>query len=282
MYIEDFLNFQRNVRNLSEGTIKTYSDTMRLFKEFMLFRGVKNIEDIKKQDVYDYIFFDKERGCAPSTCNCRLFTLRTYFDYLVRFHELKFNYALEIKPMKQSKVLPTYIKEEQIIKCLNSCNTETLKGARAHAILITLFHCGLRLNELKSLTTKDVDYQKMTLRVNGKGRKQRMVPMSYAVANSLQNWFNFRVANSSEIFTSNKGEVLTDAQIYYIVKKYLKPFVEKKLAHPHALRHSFATILLNKGVPLPSICKMMGHASISTTLIYMGVAQQIENPFNTL
>ena len=280
LYLKEFFTFQSDVRNLSGTTLETYRVSLKLYAVYLAENGINGAEQATTADVAAFIAGERQRGCSAPTCNCRLAALRTYYDYLCRFQGVQFNPCVDIRPMRTPRNLPDAINEDTMHEVLNQFDTTSWHGARAAAIVTTLYMCGFRISELRTLKLGQVDFTQNTIKVFGKGSKERVVPMSRQVVQSIRNWLRFRWGDVSEVFTDNHGNALTDDKLRYIIKQSLSPFVPAHLAHPHALRHSFATTLVNHGVPLPKISRMLGHASLATTYIYIAAGEPQTNPFD--
>lgn len=281
-YLNEFLTFQERVRNLSGATLDNYKVTLKIFAEWLSSRATANVEDVTTADVCQFLADERARGCSASSCNIRLSALRNYYDYICRFQGAANNPCADVRPMRTPRHLPEAIPEETMRQVLGSFVRDSWHGARAAAIITALYMCGFRISELRTLRIENVDFPRGTIRVFGKGRKERIVPMSRQVSESIRNWLRFRYGTAPEVFTDNRGAALSDDQMRYIIKQSLLPYVAPRLAHPHALRHSFATTLINHGVALTKISRMLGHSSLSTTYVYISCASPQTNPFDSL
>ena len=170
-----------------------------------------------------------------------------------------------------------------MLQILSKMPTSTDIEIRDKLILTILYHCGLRVSELVALNRNDMNEDQQVFTVFGKGRKKRVVPFSDEILNLINNKLYKIPYNGYIINNCSDGEQLTTIQVRYIVKKNLLPFVRKDKAHPHALRHAFATTLLNNGMGIESISKLMGHSSINTTMIYLSLSMdKISNLYHKI
>lgn len=282
IYLQDFFRHISMVRGLSPCTLETYQVTTKQFSEWLQNNRHYDCDEVTMHDIADFLASERERGCTAATCNIRLSALRVYFDYLCRFHGLPGNPTADIRPMKKPKSMPESIDENTMQKILSQFDMTSWHGARAFAIIITLYMCGFRISELRTCRRDDVNFNTNMIRVHGKGNKTRQVPMSSKVTAALRNWLQFRMGECPELFTDNHGNRLTDDQLRYVIRRALAPFVPARLAHPHALRHTFATTLIQHSVPLTVVSSMLGHSSLATTFVYISAASLEQNPFDRL
>lgn len=282
IHLLDFFRHLSMVRGLAPCSMETYKVSLKLFAVWLAENRGYSSERVTAPDIADWLASERERGCSPASCNNRLVAVRGYYDYLCRFHGLGGNPAADLRPMKKPKVLPESIEEETMQSILQQFDRQSWRGTRSYAIILCLYMCGLRITELRMLNIADVSFSENTMRINGKGSRQRIIPMSTKVREAFRNWLKFRWGDDDALFTDNFGKRLTDDKLRYIIKQSLLPYVPAKLAHPHALRHTFATTLVRHNVPLPTVSRLMGHASLATTFIYISAAEPQVNPFDLI
>lgn len=276
--IEEYLDFCKKIRNLSPITLKEYESKLRLFV-----RWYKEQENngrwsvISTDTIRNFIYHVRDNNRAASTCNHYLAVLSAFFDYLVRFHGLKENPCVYFGKMREPKRLPEYIEDTIIRKVIESQRGNAFSVRRRRVIIAILYYAGLRASELLSLKFCMINESWSLMDVIGKGDKQRIIPISPVLKSELQSWYEylknlFGGINPTFVIVDCNGNQIKPRNFRYQVELALSPFVPKKLCHPHALRHSFATHLLMSGVDLQVIQKLMGHSSIATTTIYTTIS----------
>ena len=197
-----------------------------------------------------------------------LSTLRSFFKFLVREGFLKNNPLLSVASPKIEKHLPSFLTEEETVRLIEASCPKNESGLRDRAILETFYSSGLRISELVGLNLDDVDFIGGIIKVRGKGKKERIVPVGDKALQSLREYLNKRKKQTQSLFLNKRGTRITDRGVRGIVAKYIRISGMKQRISPHTLRHSFATHLLNRGADLRTVQELLGHASLSTTQIY--------------
>jgi integrase/recombinase XerC len=217
----------------------------------------------------------REKNYCKSTVARKLATLRSFYKFLVRRAYLASNPVAPIRTPKQDKRLPKCLEVGQIEKLLANPDTTTLLGARDRAMLETLYSTGLRVSELVALNVTDVDLASSVIRVRGKGKKQRMIPLGPGAVQSILHFLDLRRNDSrcasfdtEALFINKHGKRLSTRSVRRKLDKYLLEAGLDLSVSPHTLRHSFATHMLQRGADLRSVQEMLGHQSLSTTQIY--------------
>lgn len=222
-------------------------------------------------------------GLSPCTINTHRAALLSYYTFCVSFKGYPFNPLLEVSSVKEPMKLPEYVPIEDVECVLASLSTNAFRGARAVAMLLVMTHCGLRCSEIIKLRLQDVRTNHFL--VFGKGNKQRVVPASRRCLDAISDYLRLRssvlVAGSDVLFVREDGSSLSRSIVYKIVRAAFAGSAVSHIAHPHALRHTFATICCLHGVPIPRLQRLMGHSSISTTFRYLSVVPDERNPFDT-
>ena len=274
-----FLDHLKNERNYSDATISSYSHDLDIFFKFLLNEGTL-MDEVDQITIRNFLTDELNRGVSKRTCKRRLSSLRHFYDYLVNEKIVKDNPFIFVQAPKTDKKYPHALYREQVqtIFSENAKRTDEL-ASRDQAILELLYYSGIRAAELVALDVQDVDLRKRIVRVFGKGRKERMVPFTAECQRCLQDYLNKlrptllakALIPSPAFFLNAKGDRLTTRGLEYILDK-----IEEKTGifmdlHPHILRHSFATHLLENGADLRVIQELMGHASINATQVYTHV-----------
>lgn len=217
----------------------------------------------------------RDKNYCKSTVARKLATLRSFFKFLMRRGLVSANPVQSIRTPKQEKRLPKFLEVEQVERLLNNCDTTTLLGARDRAILETLYSTGIRVSELVALNVSDVDLGSNVLRVRGKGKRERMIPLGPGSARAILHYLDLRrgvamngKADPESLFINKHGQRLSTRSVRRKLDKYLLAAGLDLSVSPHTLRHSFATHMLRRGADLRSVQQMLGHQSLSTTQIY--------------
>lgn len=267
-YIEKFIRYLEIERNYSKHTILNYQ--LDLF-DFNAFLADSPIEKVDYLFLRKYLAVLKERSYRARTIARKLSTLRSFFRFLIKEGLLKNNPILSISSPKLDKPLPKFLTEEEACKLIESVipkNEDDERGLRDRAIFETFYSTGIRVSELVGLDMNDLDFIGGIIKVKGKGKKERIVPIGEHAISSLRDYLGKRKKETEVIFLNKNGRRITDRGVRNIVEKYIRIASMRKGMSPHTLRHSFATHLLNNGADLRSVQELLGHANLSTTQIY--------------
>ena len=275
-----FLEFQETEKSASPLTIRNYSSAL---KEYALWRG-EGFESWRKatrDDFRGYLFDLTKRGMKRSTIRLRFAALRSFYKYLVLRRGLGKSPVAEVQMPKLERGLPVVLSMKQMEELLDlPLKSEApVRGPmwlrhRDAAILELFYSSGLRISELLGLDVRDVDFVSEIVKVKGKGRKERMVPVGGAAIRAIQKYRQEAVVTNGPLFRSIRGTRITQQAVDLMLKKYLKMSGIPFEVSPHKLRHSFATHLLDAGADLRSVQELLGHASLSTTQIYTHVTKE--------
>ena len=271
-YIDDFLEYLVVVKKHSDNTIINYRVDLLEFMEF-----TNNNIDIKKDDVNNYLKYLYDQNTSKSSISRKLSSLRSFYNYLVKKEILDNNYFSLIKNPKKDSSLPKYVKEEDIDKMFNVPNTRTWIGMRNLLIIRMLYATGLRVSELINVKLSDINESDRTIRVLGKGSKERIVVFGNNTKDSLDDYLKrgrrqVDFHNSEYLFLNKDGNRLSTRYVRKIIDDIIfKASIEMHVS-PHMLRHTFATGMLNNGADLVSVKDLLGHESLNTTSIYTHVS----------
>jgi len=274
-HINHYLLSLRVERGCSEKTLTSYSLDLRQFREYV---GDKPISALVPGDVRKFIAQLAKRGYAKSSLARKISCLRSFFSFLVRTEVGVTNVAAAIDLPRQRRALPTVLYEDDVDKLLTSAEGETL-ALRDRALLELLYATGCRASEIAALKLSDIDWSACTLRVMGKGAKERIVPFGKIAREHLRSYVNSLRAklvtdrSVRHVFVNYRGTPLSRRSLGRIVDKYVQQG-EFAGVTPHALRHSFATHLLDNGADLRAVQELLGHTSISTTQVYTHVSKE--------
>lgn len=275
MSIIPFLTYIQHEKRYSPHTLSAYRSDLLQFQEFMILAFELQLIDAKYIHVRNYIVKLMEEGVGANSIGRKLSTLKSFYKYLLRQKLIVSSPMSQVKGPKAIKKLPVVVEEQQMDNLLDSSVifNDTFPSVRDRVILETLFGTGIRLSELLNLKDADVDFYNDSVRVLGKGNKERIIPItkhlvdqlkSYLLSKSMQN-FNNKIG---ALFVTDKGVGVHRKFIYDMVKKYLAFVTTQDKRSPHVLRHSYATSLLNRGADLNAIKELLGHASLAATQVY--------------
>jgi site-specific recombinase XerD len=274
-----FLEFMSSERRSSERTLANYELALRQFREWR--EPFKGWDKLTADDFRAFLFdlMKKERGRA--TIRLQFAALRSFFKWLTRRRGWKTNPLLEVQLPKREKKLPVVLTVAQIEHMLNlpltmekSKRDAVWAPERDAAILELFYSTGMRLSELVALNVEDIDTYTETVRVFGKGSKERLCPVGSAALEAVQRYRVKAGVHGGALFLSKLRRRITTQAVDDVVKKYWQASGLPIHLTPHKLRHSFATHLLNNGADLRSVQELLGHASLSTTQIYTYVSTQ--------
>ena len=232
--------------------------------------------DVDVNTVRGYMAHLNELQYSKSTTARKLATLRSFYKFLVRRNYIDSNPVTTIKTPKQEKKLPKFLEYEEVQLLLNTPPSNTWLGARDRAIFEVLYNTGMRVSEVVALNMDDVDFLGEVVHIRGKGKKERIAPISSSALQVIQHYMEFRNKraqsnanfDSKVLFVNKHGRRLSTRSVRRKMDKYLKMAGLDPAISPHTLRHSFATHMLNKGADLRSVQELLGHQSLSTTQIY--------------
>ncbi|PLY00151.1 MAG: tyrosine recombinase XerC [Desulfuromonas sp.] len=275
--IEKFCRHLQVERNVSEHTLSAYNRDLNEFYRFLeeLFRKQDDsvFGQVDKITLRRYLAQLHKKN-RKSTISRKLAAIRTFYRYLVREGVVQANPGELVATPRQEKYLPTTLTVDEVYALLESIQSGDRLSLRDRAILETLYSCGLRISELTGLDVGAVDFEQALVRVLGKGGKERIVPIGQHALKSLHLYLEERgwPAQNEPLFLNRFGKRLTPRSVQRHLKKHLLLAGVLKDASPHALRHSFATHLLDGGADLRAIQELLGHSSLSTTQKYTQVS----------
>jgi integrase/recombinase XerC len=285
--IEQFLEHLRYERNVSEHTLRNYSSDLDQFFQYLTLNNTREEPDLSAIDhltIREWLASLHSAQKKKSSIARKLAALRTFFQFLVREGVLEMNSAKLVSTPKQEKKLPKHLSIEEAIRFIESPDAETDLGKRDRAMLELMYATGVRVAELTTLNVADVDFGNQLVRVTGKRGKQRIVPFGDPAGEAIRNYlsvrdkflFNAPISERDDeaLFLNYKGTRITTRSVGRMVDKYIRLCAGMHNISPHALRHSFATHLLDSGADLRDIQELLGHARLSTTQVYTHVSME--------
>ncbi|MDA7892231.1 tyrosine recombinase XerC [Akkermansiaceae bacterium] len=278
--VDSFIEFMTTEKNSSPKTLENYTLALRLFREW-LGDNFSRWRDLTSDHFRAYLFQLQKEGLARSTVRLRFAAYRSFFKFLVHRRGYPKSPVAEIELPKADKALPVVLTLSQIEELLELPMKSELKGQapawmreRDAAILELFYSTGLRLAELASLNVNNIDSINESVRVIGKGSKERLVPIGSHAMKAMQRYRSIARVHEGPLFVSKLRKRLSTRSLNSVLKKYLVQSSIPFNVTPHKLRHSFATHLLDHGADLRSVQALLGHASLSTTQIYTHVTKE--------
>lgn len=277
--LSEFQDYLLNVRRYSSNTVSSYSFDICDFTKFI--RGLGKIfKDIKVDDVKSWILDLTERQIGKKSIKRKMSSLKSFYAWMYLQKKVDSDPFEYVHSPKATHALPDFFSEKEIDSLLaaNEKRTDKLKD-RDQALLMLMFASGLRASEVVNLTFNQVDFDNRIMKVSGKGNKDRLVPFTNSAKEAMLNYINglrkdLLKEDTKYIFLNSKGNKMTVRGLEYILDEIeAKTGLYGKI-HPHMLRHSFATKMLNRGADLRTIQELLGHSSIETTSIYTHVAYE--------
>jgi len=274
--IIDFLSYIASERGLALNTIKAYERDIKYFSSFLSSIGVVSFQSVDTHHLVAFMGSMKEASYASASMCRALIAIKVLFRFLVREGVLTTNVAHYFQTPKLWQMIPEVLTYDEMERLLAKPNIESAQGARDKAILEMLYGSGLRVSELCNLNLYSVD--ESSVRVLGKGGKERIVPVGEEAINSVDHYLiHYRGCcednRQSPLFISRRGSRITPIAVWKMIKEYAKLAGIQKNISPHTMRHSFATHLLDNGADLRVIQEMLGHANISSTDRYTHVSR---------
>lgn len=275
--IDQFLKFLSSVKNASPHTVRNYGLDLSSFQKYF---GKEVPATIDKRHIRGYLSQMNEKQVARRTLLRRLATLRSFFNYLKKEKKILQNPLEEIDTPKLEKSLPKSLSYEEVERLFDQPDRSTFLGLRDRCIMELLYSSALRVSELAQLNREDLNLQELRLRVRGKGRKERIVPLTRSAAKWLQSYLDHperpTVEQDSHAFFLNRfGKRISVRSIDRHFARYLLASGLSASATPHTIRHTIATHWLEKGMDLKTIQLLLGHNALTTTTIYTKVSTRL-------
>ena len=283
--LEEFLESIEVERNVSSHTLANYRHALETFRESV---PSPTWRELKPDHFRRYLFEQMKAGLAKPTVRLHFAALRTFYRFLTERHALADNPLKQVQLPKLDKKLPVVLNPKQIDALLaapltmeKSDKAPTWMPQRDAAILELFYSSGLRLAELAGLDVRNIDPYSESVRVFGKGRKERVVPVGAIALEAIQKYRHAAGVNTGPLFINKSRRRLSTRSVWLTMKRYLAHAGIPSNLSPHKLRHSFATHLLDAGADLRSVQALLGHASLSTTQIYTHVTvERLKKAYN--
>ena len=281
MIVEDFLRYMEAEREASPLTVQTYGQALGDFAAYISELGDTTLEDADSDVIRDWMEHLMDSGHKASTVCKYLSAVKSLYRYALRMGIIKRDPAHPLHGPKKEKALPVFIKEQEADELFDKVrwDMENIKDVRARTLLLLLYSTGIRRAEVIALRDSDVNLVSREIKVTGKRRKQRIIPLGDEIVTELERYMALRdreqpdseATSGGALFRNDSGKALTEGSVYNTVHTYLTQVTTQKKRSPHVLRHSFATAMLNNDAQLGSVQKLLGHQSLTTTQIYTHV-----------
>jgi len=273
--VELFLKYLQNEKRYSNHTVISYKNDLTQFSDYLA--TIYQINSPLEADhsiVRSWILTLMDQDMEPRSVNRKIACLKSYYKYFLKEGKITKDPTLKVKPLKVKKALPTFVEEQNLTHLLDDFTfPDDFGGWRDKLILELLYGTGMRLSELINLKEENINSYESTVRIFGKGSKERIVPLNKSLMNLLILYKDKKSASdmnnlSNYLIVTDNGEQVYPMFVYRTVRKYLDQVTTADKRSPHTLRHSFATHLLNKGADLNAIKDLLGHTSLAATQVY--------------
>ena len=276
-----YINYLGVERNVSPYTVRNYTSDLLGFFHFLKTKGVSSLQEVDRHVLRDYLSHLMEQGFVKASIARKLSAIRSFYRYLLREEIISTSPVADTSSPKLDKRLPSFLTIEEVERLLEAPDLSTPQGQRDRALLELLYASGLRVSELVNLNLEQVNLDSREIRVRGKGSKERVVLMGEPAAEALRAYlkqgrpklFASKIRMTNALFINRYGERLPERRVQRILEKYANIAGIDKGVHPHMLRHTFATHLLDGGADLRVVQELLGHANLSSTQIYTHVTK---------
>lgn len=283
--VSNFLLALRVERNASSQTLRAYSNDLKSFSAYLKERKL-TLEECERALIRSYLGRIRTKSYGRATVLRKWASLRSFFKYLVRHEILPFNPCLNMSTPRREHHVPRFLSQEEMDRLINQAlkAPKPIVSKRNHALIELLYSSGLRVAEAEALNIEDIDFWNETVRVVGKGNRERLVPLGKKALSSLTDYLKERGEQigmggkawqrARPLFVNLRKSRLSSRAMHMLILSVAKRAGINKVVSPHMLRHSFATHLLENGCDLRSVQEMLGHKNLSTTQIYAHVTKE--------
>lgn len=269
--IKEFIEYEKKIKAVSDNTLTAYEkDMWSFFYYIKAFTGVTRWGEITKKDIDTYMMFLADNKKAPATRRRKLASIRAFYNYGMKQGYIEANPARYCESPRLAKHLPNTIDSEAI----RHYTTDATNPLTLRIIIQLLYETGIRISELTAIETSDIDYEQHTIRINGKGNKERIVYYTDELGTMMK---EYAADRQGKLF---QGADQSQREIRYEIWRALHTHATNGKASPHTIRHTFATEMLRKGMPIPSLQTLMGHTNIETTRNYARIScEQVKRDY---
>lgn len=280
-FIDMFIHYLAVERRYSDETVKAYVQDLKKFERFLADSGTSSLIEVRLMDVRLFLSYLDEEQFSRNSISRMLSSLRGFYSFLVREKVLQENPVSTISFKNRSQSLPKFLYDEELEKIFETAKGTEPLDYRNTALLEVLYATGIRVSECRTIKVEDIDFDLGLILVTGKGNKERYVPFGQFALSAIEEYqekgrtplINKFQKDHSFLFVNRVGDPLTSGGIEYILKQIMTKSGLTGDLHPHMLRHTFATDMLNGGADMRTVQEMLGHASLSSTQIYTHVSK---------
>jgi integrase/recombinase XerC len=274
--LESFISYLKYEKRAPEHTLVAYKGDINDFKLYINeYYETDIIDDVTYEMVRSWVVGMVESGLKKTSVNRKVSCVKSFYRFACKKKITTNNPAIDVVSLKKDKNLPEFISFKELEKLVNEVkHEENFEGARDRIVMIILVGTGIRCSELVSLKVGDIDLSSRLIKVMGKRSKERILPVTDVIVSEIEKYYSERAEKFGEIgskdsfILTNSGDKPYSKLIYRIVKKELNMVTSKTKRSPHILRHTFATLLINKGADINTVKELLGHASLAATQIY--------------
>jgi tyrosine recombinase XerC len=274
-YINKYLSHIEHDKNFSSQTLRAYQNDLNQYRLFLMDEGRSDLGDVNRLLLRKFLAFLKQQDYSKTTIARKMVSIRSLYKFLCREGILECNPVENIRTPKLDRKLPEFMNVNDTEILLNQPDLNSVLSIRDRAIMETLYSTGIRVSELVGIDSADIDSLSGVIKVRGKGKKERIIPIGNHALKAIQLYLDRRGKKENQaLFLNKRGERLTERSVARMLEKYVKKAGMSKKISPHTFRHSFATHLLDHGADLRSVQELLGHVNLSTTQIYTHITTE--------
>lgn len=271
--IDSFLQYIQYRKNYSSYTVLSYHNDISQFQDFLNHNYTLSLPKANATHIRDWMVALRQEKQSATSINRKLSALKSFYKYLLKEKKINKNPADSITSLKKPQKLPVFFRENEIDAAIGEdfAAIDSFDEARKNIVLEILYQTGIRRAELLSIKNSDFNFFSLTLRVTGKGNKERIIPISEALKSKIKHYLYLKeqqIGSTHYFIVTDKGEQAYPNYIYRIVKESMGQVSTQNKRSPHVMRHSFASSLLNNGADINAVKELLGHANLSATQVY--------------
>lgn len=277
--LQGFLEYIQLDKNYSPHTVKEYETDLQQFVQFLQEEAISSFEEVEYVHARLFVTRLYDQKLARTTISRKISAIRTFFSYLSKELQVNSDAFQALFHPKQQKKLPQFFYEEELQALFEAAQGEQPLDLRNMALLELLYATGMRVSELTNLERDALDLSYGIVRVMGKGRKERYIPLGSFAQSALETYLEtarprlMKANDHAVVFVNHRGDPLTEMGVRHILQQIVKKSTLTKSIYPHMIRHTFATHLLNNGADMRTVQELLGHSSLSSTQIYTHVTK---------
>lgn len=277
--LQGFLEYIQLDKNYSPHTVKEYETDLQQFVQFLQEEAISSFEEVEYVHARLFVTRLYDQKLARTTISRKISAIRTFFSYLSKELQVNSDAFQALFHPKQQKKLPQFFYEEELQALFEAAQGEQPLDLRNMALLELLYATGMRVSELTNLERDALDLSYGIVRVMGKGRKERYIPLGSFALSALETYLEtarprlMKAKDHAVVFVNHRGDPLTEMGVRHILQQIVKKSTLTKSIYPHMIRHTFATHLLNNGADMRTVQELLGHSSLSSTQIYTHVTK---------